>query len=91
MAQMKLTVTPIDGDPVTVGVGPKVIVECERHFKQPFSKLFSGDTLSYESLAWAAWKSMMVKGMDVKTFDLWLDGVEDITAAEDDQLPLSAA
>lgn len=91
MATMKLTVTPIGKTPVTVGIGPKVMVECERHFNKPFSQLFSGDTLSYESLAWAAWKAMMQAGQEVKTFDLWLDDIEDITAAEDEGAPLSGA
>jgi hypothetical protein len=91
MAQMKLTITPSDGTPYSVGVGPKVIVECERHFKRPFSQLFSGESLSYESLAWAAWKASLAAGHEVKTFDLWLDDVDDIAAAEDDSLPLSAA
>lgn len=91
MATMKLTVTPVGKAPITVGVGPKVMVECERHFGKPFSQLFSGDNLSYESLAWAAWKAMLISGQDVKTFDLWLDDVEDIAAAEDDEAPLSGA
>lgn len=91
MATMKLTVTPVGKSPVTVGIGPKVMVECERHFNKPFSQLFSGDQLSYESLAWAAWKAMLGSGHEVKTFDLWLDDIEDISAAEDDSSPLSAA
>jgi hypothetical protein len=91
MSQMKLTVIPNDGPPVTVPIKPKVMIECERHFKKPFSQLFSGETLSYESLAWAAWKSMLASGHDVKTFELWLDDIDDITAAEDEQIPLPVA
>jgi len=91
MAQMKLTVVPVDGAPFTVGMRPKVIVECERHFKRPFAQLFTSESLSYEVLSWAAWKASMAAGYEVKTFDLWLDDVEDITAAEDEALPLSGA
>ena len=91
MAQMKLTITPTGKDPVTVPVGPKVIVECERHFNKPMGQLFNGENLSYESLAYAGWKAMMLSGYEVKTFDLWLDVIEDISAAEEDEAPLLEA
>jgi hypothetical protein len=32
--------------------------------------------MSYEVMAWVAWKGMHTAGHVVKTFDLWLDDLE---------------
>lgn len=91
MSMMKLRVTPLEGDPVTVPVTPKVIVAAERHFKKGMGQLFSSDNVTFEALAWAAWQAMLYSGHEVKTFDLWLDNVASIDSEEDDSVPLVQA
>ncbi len=80
MALMRMKVTMADAEPVSVKVTPKVIVAAERHFKKGMGELFAN--ASYEALAWVAWQAMQANGHVVKTFDLWLDGVDEITAED---------
>jgi len=91
MSMMKLRVTPTEGDPVSVPVTPKVIVAAERHFGKGMGQLFSSEGVTFEALAWSAWQAMLVAGHQVKTFDLWLDGVASIDAEEQDAAPLPTA
>ena len=88
MALMTLKVVPAKGDPVTVPVTPKVIVACERHFKKGMGELFSATGASYEAMAFAAHQAMLQAGHEVKTFDAWLDGIDEITTEEDPPVPL---
>jgi hypothetical protein len=83
---MNLAVRLTGNEPVTVKVTPKVVVAAERQFKQPMAQLFSADSMSYEVMAWVAWKAMHTAGHVVKTFDLWLDDLETVefTAVEND-------
>jgi hypothetical protein len=86
---MNLAVTMTGNDPVTVKVTPKVVVSAERQFKLPMAQLFSGESMSYETMAWVAWKAMHVAGHVVKTFDLWLDDLEAVEfAAVESDAPL---
>jgi hypothetical protein len=87
MALMRLTVTPTKGDQVSVTVTPKVIVEAERHFKMGMGKLFGAES-SMEHMTWVAWKAMQLSGYEVKTFDLWLDGIEQVDVGEVEAAPL---
>jgi hypothetical protein len=82
MALMQLKVTLDGGDVVAVKVTPKAVVAAERHFKKGMGDLF-GQSVTYEALAWVAWQAMQLSGHVVKTFDLWLDGVEAIEAVDD--------
>ncbi len=91
MAVMKLKVTMTDGDPVVVAVTPKVIVAAERHFKKSMGQLFDQASVTYEALAWSAWEAMRFSGHEVKTFDLWLDGVAEIGSEDEGSLPLPEA
>lgn len=70
------------GDSVIVKVTPKVVVAAERQFKLPMTKLFSAEEMSYESMAWVAWKAMHTAGHVVKTFDLWLDDLDSVGFVE---------
>jgi|LakMenEpi03Aug12_release.lakeMendotaPanAssembly.Ray.scaffolds.fasta_scaffold662219_3 hypothetical protein len=88
MAVMTLKVVPIEGDAVSVPITPKVIVACERHFKKGMTQLFSAESASYEALAFAAHQAMMQSGHEVKTFDLWLNGIEEISTEETPASPL---
>lgn len=85
MALMSMKVTMTGAEPVSVKVTPKVIVAAERHFKKAMGELFAN--ASYEALAWVAWQAMQANGHVVKTFDLWLDQVDEITA--EDAAPLA--
>lgn len=91
MSMMKLRVTRFEGDPVEVPVTPKVIVAAERHFKKGMGQLFSPEQVTFEALAWSAWQAMLVSGHEVKTFDLWLDGVSSIDPVEDEAAPFQEA
>jgi hypothetical protein len=73
---MNLAVAMTGSEPVTVKITPKVVVAAERQFKLPMAQLFSAESMSYEVMAWVAWKGMHTAGHVVKTFDLWLDDLE---------------
>lgn len=89
MAVMTLEVIRPGVDPVQVRITPKVIVQAERQFKMGMSRLFGADA-SMEHMTWCAWKGMQLSGHEVKTFDLWLDDVEEVRVTEDDDtLPLA--
>jgi len=88
MALMTLKVVPSEGDAVTVPVTPKVIVACERHFKKGMGQLFDAENVTYEALAWAAHQAMLQSGYEVKTFDAWLDGIDEITTEDTPTVPL---
>jgi hypothetical protein len=83
---MNLTVAMTGSEPVTVKITPKVVVSAERQFKLPMAQLFSAESMSYEVMAWVAWKGMHVAGHVVKTFDLWLDDLQavEFSAVESD-------
>jgi hypothetical protein len=78
---MNLAVRLTGNEPVTVKITPKVIIAAERQFKLPMTQLFNADSMSYESMAWVAWKGMHTAGHVVKTFDLWLDDLEAVEFA----------
>jgi hypothetical protein len=88
MALMTLKVVPTEGDAVAVPVTPKVIVACERHFKKGMGQLFEASNVTYEALAWAAHQAMLQSGYEVKTFDAWLDGIDEITTEDTPEVPL---
>lgn len=88
MALMTLKVVPAQGDPVAVPVTPKVIVACERHFKKGMGELFAAESASYEAMAYAAHQAMLQSGHEVKTFDAWLDGIDEITTEDTPTVPL---
>lgn len=90
MAMMQLEITTTSGDQIKVDVTPKVIVEAERHFKMGMSKLF-GTESSMEHMTWLAWKAMLVGGYEVKTYELWLDGIASVgsPSTEEAAAPLS--
>lgn len=88
MALMTLKVVPSEGDPITVPITPKVIVACERHFKKGMGQLFEAQSVTYEALAWAAHQAMLQSGYEVKTFDAWLDGIDEITSEDTPAVPL---
>jgi hypothetical protein len=52
------------------------------------TQLFSAESASYEALAFAAHQAMMQSGHEVKTFDLWLNGIEEISTEETPASPL---
>jgi hypothetical protein len=88
MALMTLKVVPATGDPVSVPITPKVIVACERHFKKGMGQLFDQAHVTYEALAWAAHQAMLQSGYEVKTFDAWLDGIDEIRTEDSAEVPL---
>jgi hypothetical protein len=88
MALMTLKVIPAQGDAVAVPVTPKVIVACERHFKKGMGELFAAGSASYEAMAYAAHQAMLQSGHEVKTFDAWLDGIDEITTEDTPTVPL---
>jgi hypothetical protein len=91
MSMMNMRVVPAEGDPITVAVTPKVIVAAERHFKTTMAKLFSPDNVSFEAMSWIAWQAMQASGHVVKTFDLWLDGIDGIESVDESAAPFGGA
>lgn len=88
-ALMRLTVHPLTGEPYEISITPAVIVAAERHFGKAMNQLF-GESMSYEALAWVAWKGTHRAGVVVKPFDEWLDDVENIDAGEEKRVPLES-
>ena len=86
-ALMRLRVIPTNGDPYEVPLTPKLIVAIERQFSKPISDLF-GQTASFETLCWAAWKGSQNIGKPVKPFDEWLNDLDSIEAGEEPRVPL---
>lgn len=91
MASIQLKVTPTEGDPISVPITPKVMVLAERHFKKPIGQLFTQDSASIETMAWMAWEGLRAAGYEIKTFDLWLDGISSIEPEDSEQVPLHEA
>lgn len=87
---MRLRVTEVDGDSYELKVGPKALVEVERHFKKPMSALFNAETASYEALCYVAWRASQLALRVVKPFDEWLGDIDNIEAVEDEALPLGS-
>lgn len=84
---MRLTVQPLTGEPYEISVTPAVIVAAERHFGKGMNQLF-GEAMSYEALAWLAWKGTHKAGMVVKPFDEWLEDIDNIEAGSETRVPL---
>jgi hypothetical protein len=87
---MRLRVIEVAGDSYELNIGPKVIVEVERHFKQPMSKLFAAETASYEALCYVAWRGSQLALRVVKPFDEWLGEIDSIEAVDEKALPLES-
>jgi len=84
---MRLRVEPTTGDAYEVSITPKVIVEVERQFAKPMTDLF-GEGASFEALYWAGWKASFLAGRSGKSFDDWLDDIENIEPVEEQRVPL---
>lgn len=82
MFGITLRVVSEDGD-VEVPVTPRVVVSFEREFQTGLGRAFSNDQKA-EHLYWLAWKASASK----KTFDAWLDTVQDVQIVEGAERPL---
>jgi hypothetical protein len=80
MIALSLRVTH-DGDTNEYVVGPKVQVAFEREWKMGMPKALTNEQ-RMEHLYWLGWKAQQAAGVVVKTFDLWLDGVESVEVVE---------
>jgi len=67
-----------------VQVSPKVVVAFEREFQTGLGRAFQNDQRA-EHMFWLAWKA---SGSN-KTFDVWLDDVQDVEMVTDVERPLS--
>ncbi len=83
MISLSLRVTH-DGDTNEYVVGPKVQVAFEREWKMGMPKALTNEQ-RMEHLYWLGWKAQQAAGVVVKTFDLWLDGVESVEVVEADR------
>jgi hypothetical protein len=88
---MRLRVTETDGGSYDLNIGPKVIVEVERHFKKSMAQLFNADNASYEALCYVAWRGSQIAGKIVKPFDEWLGEIDGIEAVDEKAVPLGTA
>ncbi len=76
----KVRITYLDGRVETVTIGPRALVECERHLKG----LNSSSAL--EGSYWTTWWSATKAGVEDDSFEEWLDKIEDTeTIPEDDE------
>ena len=83
MISLSLRVTH-DGETNEYVVGPKVQVAFEREWKMGMPKALTNEQ-RMEHLYWLGWKAQQAAGVVVKTFDLWLDGVESVEVVEADR------
>lgn len=91
MAVIKMKVSLKGRDPVTVTVPPAALIDAEEQFATTFVKMFND--LSLSQLSWLAWKSMLISGHEVKTFDQFkkdLVAIPELVSRED-EAPLSEA
>lgn len=91
MAVMKMKVSLVGKEPVTVDVTPKVIVDAEEFFGLSMVEMFND--LSMKRLTWLAWKALLVSGAEVKTYEPFLSDlteVPEVVSTEDAAGPLSA-
>lgn len=87
---MRLRVTVSEGDSYDLNIGPKAIVEVERHFKKSMAQLFSAENASYEALCYVAWRGSQLAGKVVKPFDEWLNDIDGIEAVDEQAVPLGS-
>jgi hypothetical protein len=80
MISLSLRVTH-EGESNEYVVGPKVQVAFEREWKVGMPKALTNEQ-RMEHLYWLGWKAQQAAGVVVKTFDLWLDGVESVEVVE---------
>jgi hypothetical protein len=85
---MRLRVAQSNGESYELNIGPKVIVEVERHFKKSMSQLFGADNASYEALCFVAWRGSQLAMKVVKPFDEWLGEIDSIEAVDEKAVPL---
>lgn len=85
---MRLRVVQSNGDSYELNIGPKAIVEVERHFSKSMSQLFSADNASYEALCYVAWRGSQLAMKVVKPFDEWLGEIDSIEAVDEKAVPL---
>lgn len=85
---MRLRVIETAGDSYELNIGPKVIVEVERHFKKSMAQLFNAETASYEALCYVAWRGSQLALRIVKPFDEWLGEIDAIEAVDEQAVPL---
>ena len=91
MAVMKMKVSLANREPVVVPVTPKVIVDAEENFGTSMVAMFSD--MSMKRITWLAWKSMLVNGQEVKTYEPFLADLAEMPEiiSQEDEAPLSEA
>ena len=90
IADIKLEVVPVDGEPYLVSPALMTYVKAERRFKEPLSKLLLMPGI--EVFAYLAYEQTRADGITVPaSFDTWIESVADIrTDTGDDAAPLDA-
>lgn len=83
MFGLTLRVVTTGGDE-EVKVSPRVVVAFEREFQTGLGRAFQNDQRA-EHMFWLAWKA----SGSTKTFDAWLDDVQDVQLVTDGERPLS--
>lgn len=91
MAVMKMKVSLKDREPVTVDITPRVIVDAEEHFGTSMVQMFQD--LSMKRLTWLAWKAMLTSGLEVKTYEPFVNELLEVpeVVSKEDEGPLSEA
>lgn len=74
------------GECIDVPVTPRAAVNFERHFKIPFTKLFSSEP-SMEQVYFLAWECVRISGRIVKPFDEWLADLKNVGWVFDEEEP----
>lgn len=83
MFGLTLRVVTDEGDE-EVKVSPRVVVAFERQFQTGLGRAFQNDQRA-EHMFWLAWKA----SGSTKTFDAWLEQVQDVELVTDVERPLS--
>lgn len=87
--RFQLSVTYVDGTTEVTTVGTADQVAFELHFDRPITSLAEEFRLS--DACWLTWQSLKrTSGLDVP-FEKWLETVEEVTAAQDDLVPLETS
>ncbi len=81
--KMQFEVTYSDGRKVMAVAKPKDFVAFERQFGKSIAEWRTGATM--ESLYYLAWSPLHRSGLEPKDFDGFLDGIDDVELADDEE------
>lgn len=89
--RLPITVTPVDGDPVTIYTNPWAVMVWERKYKTKIAAAIEAG-FGLEDLGYLAYTAAKQNGVDVPaSFDDWMRTLSDLTTGADEANPTPEA